>query len=140
VGRREVHVWTVAGVALALVAAAPVGKAWAPCVTDQEASAPVARLPEGRGIQLVGVAFNKRMEPVVVVRHGDPRVSRSRVYEVGEKVLGWAQILKVGGNSALVRADGRLYVLVLKGRAVQRDWVTVAKRMPRCAPNHVEGG
>ncbi|MEW5851918.1 MAG: hypothetical protein AB2A00_24220 [Myxococcota bacterium] len=114
---------------LTLLTAAP----HLPCIHDGEAQRGVQTLPASYGVQLVGVGFNQEMEPTVVLRRGDGRNTSSGVYERGDKAFGRLEILAVGGQSALVRVDGALYVVKLKNRAVQRNWEAVARQLPRCS-------
>lgn len=103
-----------------------------PCVHAQERATPVESLPAAYHMQLVGVGFDQRMKPTVVIRHGDPNKGSSTVHHLGETLWGRVTFLAVGAQSALLRADGKLYTLRLKNRVINRDWNATVQALPLC--------
>ncbi|MBI5495824.1 MAG: hypothetical protein HY904_12440 [Deltaproteobacteria bacterium] len=89
-------------------------------------------MPPTWGLQLVGVAVDREAQRVATIRQGDQRNALSAVRRVGDKLLGRVEVVAIGWRSILVRADGNLFMLGLKGRP-HRDWTDVLRRWRTCS-------
>jgi len=83
---------------LALSTALTAMTAFQPCLHPGERQTQVQPVPAAYGLQLVGVAWDRRMQPVVLIRFGSARNAASNTYSEGERIWARLEILDVGAH------------------------------------------